>query len=594
MRALPPFLCSYYNLYLLCYMSNFKHAIVLLGHFFFAALFSLALIFFKERQSFDTAHYLFELINTKSFFIAHLRPIAVVSQILPLIGIHLNSSMVHLLMLYSFGDILYYYALFLLAIYYLKDIYCGLAIILTLCVAVTFSFFCPVTELLQGLALLPIFNTVLYRDFRFKKIVITFLLMILVFSHPLLFYPIAVLITYWSLEQRGSKTTFYIWLSFIIICILKFAMLDKYDQQKTFYPVVFNDYGQFKNLTDPDYLFLFLWMFILDLKALVILFILTLIILWKEKKVVIVYLSSIFIFLMIILCTHHFEVVTNYSERMLLPLTSLVVIPFTYGLQKLKGRVFLFASLSLCLLLAVIHINNLTKSAIPFTLRIQQLESICSSSRSLGLQKVIAKDENVEQVPFANTGWCTSIESTLFSSLKGADSCVSIAMQETHINRIKAQGTPLGSTSWIKWTEIILDQNTLNKQYFNFKNELYSSLINVSLDSISPAHSFQLKIDDKLVNYTNALKFIRVNLIADGDRVSTTNLEYQINFYKNNTQELSSTSHYKLESDFKNNVQQLLLVSQNDLNSADKLEVLITDIRNNRFAICKSELVLKK
>lgn len=575
-------------------MSNLKKLIVLLGHLLFVALFTMALLFFKERHSYDTAHYLFELINTKTFFIAHLRPIAVVSQILPLIGIHFNSSMKHLMMLYSFGDILYYYALFLFAIYCLKDVYCGLAIILTLCTAVTYSFFCPVTELLQGLALLPIFNALLYREFRLKKIVIALLLMILVFSHPLLFYPVAAILSYWSIEQRGIKKTFFIWFSFIIICIIKFTMLDKYDQQKTFYPVVYNDYGQFKNFTDLHYLFSFLLMFIRDLKAFVILFFLTLIILWKEKKVVTVYLSSIFIFLILILCTHHFEVITNYSERMLLPLTSLIVIPFTYGLTNLKRRVFLFPSLSLCMVLVIIHINNLNDSAVPFTLRIKQLENLCSTSRSLELQKVIAKDENMEQVPFANTGWCTSIESTLFSSLKGADSCVSIAMQEAHIDRIKQLGTTLDSSSWIKWTEFILDQNTLNKHYFYFKKEIYSPLIDSSFDRLALTHSFQLILDDTLVDYTNALKFIRVNLIADGDRVSTNNLEYQVNFYKNNMMDSLCTSHYKLESDFKNNVQQLLLVSKNNLNKADKMEVLLTDVRNKKFTICKSELLLKK
>lgn len=574
-------------------MSKLKTLIVLLGHLFFVALFILALLFFKERHSYDAAHYLLELINTKTFFIAHSRPIAIVSQVLPLIGIHLNSSLVHLLMLYSFGDILYYYALFLFANYYLKDVYCGLSIVLTLSIAVTFSFFCPVTELLQGLAFLPVFNALLYRDFRLKKIVLTLLLMMLIFSHPLLFYPVAVILSYWSLAQRNLKTTFFIWIVFIVLCVLKFTMLDKYDQQKTFYPVVFNDYGQFKNLTDLHYIFSFLMLFLRDLKGLVILFFLTTIILWKEKKIVVVYLSSIFTFLIIILCTHHFEVVTNYSERMLLPLTSLIVIPFTYGLTKLKNKVLLFSSLLLTMVIVIIHINNITLAAIPFTLRIKQLENLCSTSRLLGLQKVIAKDENMEQVPFANTGWCTSIESTLFSSLNGADSCVSIAMQEAHIDRINKQGTKLDSTSWIKWTEIILNQNTLNRHYFNFKNELYSPLIGNSFDSLTFTHSFQLILDDTLVDYNNTLKFIRVNLIADGGRISTNNLEYQVNFYKNNILDSFSTCHYKLESDFKNHVQQLLPISKNNLNNADKLEVIVTDIRNKKFAICNSELLLK-
>ena len=133
-------------------MLKSKRLLIILGHLFFVALFILSLLFFKERLSYDAAHYLFELINSKTFFIAHLRPIAVVSQVLPLIGIWINVSMKNLMILYSIGDILYYYSLFIFAIYFLKDLYCGIAIILTICIAVTYSFFCPVTELLQGLA----------------------------------------------------------------------------------------------------------------------------------------------------------------------------------------------------------------------------------------------------------------------------------------------------------------------------------------------------------------------------------------------------------------------------------------------------------
>jgi hypothetical protein len=65
----------------------------------------LSVYFWKERQAFDAAHYLYELVDRQFFFIAHQRPIGIVSQVLPLIGIWLKLPLTAVAILYSLGDI---------------------------------------------------------------------------------------------------------------------------------------------------------------------------------------------------------------------------------------------------------------------------------------------------------------------------------------------------------------------------------------------------------------------------------------------------------------------------------------------------------
>jgi len=76
------------------------------GHLFFLGLAVLSVFFWKERQGFDAAHYLFEITDRKFFFIAHQRPAGFVFQILSVIGTWLKLPLSLIAILYSLGDIL--------------------------------------------------------------------------------------------------------------------------------------------------------------------------------------------------------------------------------------------------------------------------------------------------------------------------------------------------------------------------------------------------------------------------------------------------------------------------------------------------------
>ena len=162
----------------------------LLGHLYFGVLVLFSVLFFKERLFSDSAYYLIQLLNNGHFAIEHGRFISALPQLLPMLSIVVHGSLKQVVLAFSVGDVLYYYSIFLLLLYVLRDKAAAVALMLTICFSVLHIFVCPVTELLQGIALLILYNAMLKQQlYRHKYLFILMLVMLvtIVFSHPLTF-----------------------------------------------------------------------------------------------------------------------------------------------------------------------------------------------------------------------------------------------------------------------------------------------------------------------------------------------------------------------------------------------------------------------
>lgn len=458
-----------------------EQTIFLGGTILFSLLGILSLVYWKERQAYDTAHYLLELIIRKNFFIAHQRPAGVVSQILPLIGIYLHAPLSWLMKLYSFGDILFYYLIFVWLTQSAKNYDAALTLLLSYLLTVCYSFYCPVTELLQGMVLLPVMWVLLETTFRFRIPTLIVLMAFIIFSHPLLFIPTGIMIGWWWNQQKSKNImAMMMAIAFIVITGLKLLLLDKYDYQKTYYPVVFNDYSNMSNLTDGHYLYSFLNLLVTayPIVGLIALLTFSMMLLRKVYLQAGYFLLTIFGFLLIIVCTHRFVVISNYSERMLLPLAFIIALPFSREIMLIRTALVKQALLFSLMIFFLFRVNEIRNMSTDYSLRIAQMQNLIETSQAMGHQKTIADEDILEQVPSANSGWCYSIETMLFSSLAGPDKTVSVAMQHDHINRIKEAGITLQPNQWIKWMEYILKDDTLSSTYFRFKPQVYVPLRN--------------------------------------------------------------------------------------------------------------------
>ncbi len=456
------------------------------GQLFFLCLTLLSIYFWKERQAFDAAHYLFEIIDRKFFYVAHQRPLGIVSQVLPVLGVWLHLPLKAIAILYSLGDIIWYYLLFLLMAYKLETRRGIICLLLILSLTIRYSFFCPVTELLQGLALLPVWLCLLGRSFRFRFPILISLMAIIIFSHPLLFYPLAFTFAWWSLmraegaksiNSEKSRLPKILWPALVILMALKFFLLDSYDHDKTFYPVVYNDYGFLKTLSFET-VFDLMKVIAANYTITTLLFLVTVAIYAMQRRIKssILLIAFVLGYLIIIAATHRFGGISNYSERMLLPIPFMIAMAAA-GIISLS-RVFVpklmsFVGLSLVLLL---HLDVLRITAKPYTLRVEQMESLTNMSRKIGIQKAIVDETLLDQNSFAMSGWSYPIETLWISALKGPDSCVSVILQHEHVERIAQQKHVVRANEWVKWTEVILPLSGLNENYFKLPNESYLSL----------------------------------------------------------------------------------------------------------------------
>ncbi|MBK7966267.1 MAG: hypothetical protein IPK10_13940 [Bacteroidetes bacterium] len=212
-------------------------------------------------------------------------------------------------------------------------------------------------------------------------------------------------------------------------------------------------------------------------------------------------------YIVIIAATHRFGGISNYSERMLLPIPFMIAMAAA-GIVSLS-RVFvpkLMAFVGLLLVL-LLHLDVLRIAAKPYTLRVEQIKSLTNMSRKLGIQKAIVNESLMEQNSFAMTGWSYPIETLLISAMKGPDSCVSVMLKHEHMDRIAKQGNVVRAHEWVKWTEIILPLKGLNNNYFKLPEESYLSLNepgSSSIDTVNLQIHSSTKINSH--HYTVAFK----------------------------------------------------------------------------------------
>jgi len=532
------------------------------GCVFFLLYGTLAMLFYNERLAFDASHYLVELINTKAPFVAHGRYIGVMSQLLPLVGIYLHLSLETLKQLYSIGDVLYYFTLFLLILLYFKDSSNGLALILTLCISACFTFYCPVSELLQGLALLCLWNAMLYCNFPYKPLFIILVLFLLLTAHPLMFIPVGFVLIRYLLSKNTFSGDYLLMGFYLGITILKFVTLDTYDHQKAFYPIVFNDYSALGNLSDLRYIGSFIKMLFVEQTAVIVMLLLTLFFGLRQRKPIKMLLtfSAVVFFLLVIIATHRFNGLSNYSERMLLPLSSIVVIAFVDVLMR-ESKLIKRVGLLLCTALVLFRLEVIHLSGRPYVLRLEQLNELIGQAQTLGLSKVIVEDDKLEQVSFAYTGWCVPLETMLLSSTNNRTT-ISMAMQKEHIQRIKESNRHVADNQWIKWTEIILPDKDLSQEYFRIKSGKYDSLLTYSSGCSS---DLTLKIDSLVRRSDDDDVCLKLHINSSvPKRISAGNLKVAF-LTTNSNNLLSNSKEVWINSDFINSKNQLF-----EMNFAEK------------------------
>src|SRR5690606_12422773 len=124
----------------------------------------MAVLLYKERLFADASYYAFHAINSGFFHVEHGRIVLALSQIIPLIGYYLHLPLQWLLVLSSVGHEVFYYSIFLILIYFIKDLRAALLLILVHLIGQLWLYYSPMLEICYGAALAVLFYSILSNE----------------------------------------------------------------------------------------------------------------------------------------------------------------------------------------------------------------------------------------------------------------------------------------------------------------------------------------------------------------------------------------------------------------------------------------------
>lgn len=320
----------------------------------------------------DAAYHLFFIIATDDFTIQNYRFGAVVTQIFPLLAGKAGLSLNNILVIYSVGVAFYYSACYYICGAVLKRYALALVILLLNLLFVTHTFFWMHSELPQGCAMLivtfAIITTNPKRHFTWLKyLLITGLLVVDAFFHPLIIFPAFFLFLYFilSVDKRRTKAELIVFgIIYLLAYFIKFQFyktsydngaLDSVTSLFTLLPDFFNLYATKEFIADIKTKFYWIPIFFL---AAVWVYSYT-----KQWTKLLLYVVAFISFIIVINVSYHYEAVPRfYIENLYLPASLILAVPFIFDIvhKKLSYK-YSIIILSLIIITAVariIYISN--------------------------------------------------------------------------------------------------------------------------------------------------------------------------------------------------------------------------------------------
>lgn len=213
------------------------------GTLVYITLFIFSVIFYKERIiNLDAALYLFNIVRNANFSIEHYRFIAVFTEIFPLIAVKLSLPLNMVMIFYSAGFIVYYFACYLLCGVVFKNYKLGLALLLYHILFTTHTFYWGLSEFIQAVSLMFPFMAFILSVYKKERKPLHYIIFIaglttLVFAHPLILFPLSFTFLFFlfqNFDTRLLKLVKHIVILFFAILFIKTLIFrEPYDASST-------------------------------------------------------------------------------------------------------------------------------------------------------------------------------------------------------------------------------------------------------------------------------------------------------------------------------------------------------------------------
>ncbi|GEM_PF-635638 len=489
-------------------------------HLPWLVLFALATYLYKARIFADSGYYFLQFVNNQSFWIELQRVVLGISQIFPLIGIWLGLDMKYILLLYSVGNVLFFYILFLFVYYGLRDRRSGLLIILAQTIGIVYSFYTPMFELYYGVSLLITFYAIWRLPFRYHSLYILLILEVLILlSHPLAFMLFIYVLLYDFRKEKHNPFKFYlpIILVFIAALVFKYFTLSEYESAKLGWQFDYAENKRYLQFLNPGFyktigLFMLRYYFEILAAFVVVIFML---INRKQWFRLILVTGTFFAYTFLVNSANALDS-SRYIEQVMFPYVPIVFIPLIYGFSS-KGRqgrhnlaVFLISAL------VIYRLGVIYWGSEIFVKRTAQMEQLIETARQKGGSKFVVTEGIVDH-KYTQFNWSYPIETLLLSAIDGNDLTVTIVPDEDFKYANNGEKVKANQFIFRRWD--IKDISWLNKKYFHLDMGSYrtlnDSMPNMNISYI--ANNLRITINSKKIYQATDTVWIPVSIVNRGN-----------------------------------------------------------------------------
>lgn len=502
------------------------------GHGIFAILIVMAVLLYKERLFADASYYAFHAINSGFFHVEHGRIVLALSQIVPLIGYYLHLPLQWLLVLSSIGHEVFYYSIFLILIYFIKDYRAALLLILVHLIGQLWLYYSPMLEICYGAALAVLFYSILsngkYKN-DFWLIVLLLSQWFVMTSHLENFLLIGLAIGYDILNRGWHKRIHISVISLSLIGLLiEFLTFSEYEAAK-----VFSNEPKSNGLAklfDLNYWADVNRMFLEYFPELTVFLLLSFIYLIYKKEFVKLFLmlASVAALLLAVNLSADANEFSRYHESMYNPLVFVLSFFAVFEISMTNNVWFKRALFLIFLFIVANRISWTWNAGENLRKRSAQLERLVDYVQELGDSKYLIESENFQK-QYSYIAWSNPIESLLYSAIDGKDKSVTISTIDDY--EFNDNLKKLNDSSYIFRRFEIVPHSFLNPRYFLLDKSAYSKLNNTGIEELDVekfANNLSVKVIDTNSVFSADTTYLKIELDNTNSEKLPSSLEDQV------------------------------------------------------------------
>lgn len=450
-------------------------------HAFFALMTIFAIVFANERFQADGAYYLFKVVNFETFQVEHQRFILIASQALPLAGVKLGLPLSVVILLNSLNNVVFFYLIFRYCAYFLRDQTAGACVILFMVVGVMHLHFTPMYEIWYGTMLLVPLRShlVRMRYFTFRdRLLVALLMVVVLFSHPLLFIPVIYILLLDSIEKWGLDFRLLL-ISVIVFAgwyIVKKMFLSSYEAGKI--SMLDTSWNKaYLDLLRPSYYWGLIKFFFTFYTIPVIAYLLMMGFYIVRRLRVKAMLVSVFFFghILLVNFTHvNDNTLTPYFERMYMPLLPIVFFPFLYDVFT---QFFLRNVVGTVLLALIIgwRLVRMVDTGLMYKERTRLVEKAVAQAQTLGGSKF---ELNLEDSRWCMNwaDWSLAMETQLRSAAIDKNKTVAISVYSDFEEPGNEERLNRNPNEYMMRCYELMPDNIANPKYFRIEHGHYKML----------------------------------------------------------------------------------------------------------------------